>query len=94
MDVLVIFVACVLVALAWYLLILAVPRHQPVLLGKPLAPGRARAARIAGWVALVASLAGFVQAIGWEQGPVFWAAVLMLAAIAWVLLLTRLRDAQ
>lgn len=47
---------------------------------------RRRALRIGASAGFVASLAGYVAAIGWEQGPVFWTAALMLSALGVALL--------
>lgn len=60
---------------AWWLLAIAMPPREPP---QP----RRRRLRLAGAAALVASLPCFVVPIGVEQGPVFWAATMMLAAMA------------
>lgn len=67
----------ILILAAWWLLAMAMP---------PCAAARARRLRAAAAGALLLSLAGFVAAIGVEQGPVFWAAALMLGALAVALL--------
>ena len=67
----------ILVLVAWWLLAVAMP---------PCAATRARQLRTAAVAALLLSLAGFIAAIGVGQGPVFWAAALMLGALAIALL--------
>lgn len=69
---------------AWLSLGSGLPRHAGV---APPRPPRAR--RIAGWLLLAAGPVWFVAGWGWEFGLVYWAAVLMLSAIACVLLLAR-----
>ncbi|HET6396614.1 MAG TPA: DUF3325 domain-containing protein [Pseudoxanthomonas sp.] len=76
-----------LCALAWVLLSLGLPTHHQSLFGRPPAPRARRGLRAAGWAVLAASFAWFVAGRGWEYGPVFWLAALMLAAVAWVLAL-------
>ncbi|NZA25181.1 DUF3325 family protein [Luteimonas sp. SJ-92] len=79
-------VAGVLLLLAaWWLLASAMPPRDPPL------PPRRRRLRLAGAVALAASLPCFVVPIGVEQGPVFWGAAMMLAAMA-IALVRALRD--
>lgn len=74
--------------LAWPLLALAMPKHQRVLLGRELAPFAGAALRVLGGVLLATGLAAFVDARGPAQGPVFWAASLVVTALGWVLLMT------
>ncbi|MDH5833970.1 hypothetical protein [Luteimonas kalidii] len=47
---------------------------------------RRRALRVGAGAGFAISLAGYVAAIGIEQGPVFWTAALMLSALAVALL--------
>ena len=68
-----------LILAAWWLLAAAMPPQ-------PRPPLRTRGYRIVAGCALVASLACYIAAIGVEQGPVFWSAVLMLGALAVALL--------
>ncbi|TYT23553.1 hypothetical protein FZO89_14965 [Luteimonas viscosa] len=70
-------IGTVLILAAWWLLAVAM---------SPGAATRRRALRLGAVAALVASLACYVVAIGVEQGPVFWTAVLMLGALAVALL--------
>ena len=70
-------VSVLLMLSAWWLLAVAMP---------PCPPLRARPLRVAAGCALALSLAGFIGAIGLEQGPVFWTAALMLGALAVALL--------
>lgn len=70
---------------AWGLLSLGLPRHA----ADAMRPVRLRARRAAGWTLLAAGPVWFVAGWGWEFGLVYWAAVLMLCAIVWVLLLAR-----
>ncbi|MBW3551676.1 MAG: DUF3325 domain-containing protein [Proteobacteria bacterium] len=71
----------VLILLAWPLLILSMAKHQEQIIGRLLPARQARALRATGWLALAASLGCLVSGIGWEQGPVFWTAGLMLGGI-------------
>lgn len=66
-------VGSLLILAAWWLLAAAMP---------PCAAPRARRLRAIAVAALLLSLGGFIAAIGFEQGPVFWAAALMLGALA------------
>lgn len=61
----------------WWLLAAAMP---------PCQVSRARRLRVTGALALALSLGCYLHAIGFEQGPVFWAAALMLGALAVALL--------
>jgi hypothetical protein len=72
-----------LILWAWVGLSLGLPRHG----GTALPPGRQRARRLAGWMLLALSPVVFIGGGGWEFGLVYWAAMLMLCAIAWVLVL-------
>ena len=74
-----------LILWAWVGLSLGLPRHGRA--GLP--PSRQCARRLAGWLLLATSPAVFVAGWGWEFGLVYWAAMLMLCAIAWVLVLAR-----
>ncbi|WP_202840187.1 DUF3325 family protein [Luteimonas saliphila] len=72
-------IGTVLIFAGWWLLAVAMaPRTG--------SPSRRRALRLGGGAAFVASLASYIVAIGVEQGPVFWTAVLMLGALAVALL--------
>jgi hypothetical protein len=71
----------------WCLLCLGMERHHRDLFRVLPSPGRRRRLRIGGWFALVLAFATGVYATGWEFGPVLWACALMLAALAWTLLL-------
>lgn len=64
-----------LILAGWWLLAVAMPPHQP-------APARRRRLRLAGACALASSLPCYLVAVGAQQGPVFWAAALMLGAMA------------
>jgi hypothetical protein len=74
-----------LILWAWVNLSLGLPRHA----GIAVPPQRLRARRLAGGLLLALSPAVFVAGWGWEFGLVYWAAMLMLCAIAWVLVLAR-----
>lgn len=75
---------------AWCLLSLGLPRYHQQALRRPLSAVRARTLRAGGWMLLVASAVWFVATQGWEFGPVFWLAALMLTGLGWSLVLTRL----
>ncbi len=62
-----------LILAGWWLLAVGMP---------PCPAARARRLRMAAGGALVLSLALFMDGVGFEQGPVFWAATLMLGALA------------
>lgn len=64
-----------LILAGWWLLAIAMPPRQSD-------PARRRRLRLAGACALASSLACYLFAIGVEQGAVFWAAALMLGAMA------------
>lgn len=69
-----------LVAGAWWMLLRAMP---PAYRGaREVGAAARRALRIAATLALLASLACYIAAIGIEQGPVFWTCTLMLGALA------------
>lgn len=73
---------------AWCLLGLGLPRHHQAVLGRAPGATTRRAMRTGGWLMLAAGLAWFVGWKGWAQGPIFWSAALVLAALAWVLAMT------
>ena len=75
---------------AWCLLSLGLPRHHQQALRRPLPARREWTLRAGGWILLAASAVWFVTTQGWEFGPVFWLAALMLTGLAWSLVLTRL----
>lgn len=64
-----------LILAGWWLLAVSMPPRQAT-------PARRRRLRVAGAGALASSLACYLVAIGAEQGAVFWAAALMLGAMA------------
>jgi hypothetical protein len=73
---------------AWALLSLGMPKHHQALLGAALPAARRRLLRGGGWLLLAAAFALCMAAYGTGQGPIFWAAAMVLGAIAWVLLST------
>ncbi|MCF7220692.1 DUF3325 domain-containing protein [Marilutibacter chinensis] len=73
---------------AWILLALGLPRHHKAVFGTDPAPARRRLLRAAGWCLLPLGFAVAAADRGWGQGPIFWAASLVIAALAWVLLMT------
>lgn len=77
-----------LAMVAWMLLALGLPRHHKAVFGADPSPGTCRLSRAAGWTLLPLAFAVAVAAHGWGQGPIFWAASLVLGALAWVLLMT------
>lgn len=78
--------------LGWALLSLGLPRHHVAVFGSEPGPARSRRLRAAGWVLLALGLPACVGEYGAGQGPVFWASALVVAAIAWVLLMTWLGE--
>lgn len=79
----------VLCVAAFAALALAMERHQDDLFGAPLAPGRTRGLRAAGWGLLLLALAVVVRSQGWALGLVayaghtsFGAAAVFIALIA------------
>lgn len=74
--------------LAWALLALGLARHYAAWFGPAPAPARRRALRVLGWLGLPAGWWLAVALRGYELGSVLWAAMLMLAALAWALLMT------
>ncbi|WP_374605386.1 DUF3325 family protein [Arenimonas sp.] len=73
--------------LAWALLALGLPGHHRAWFGRPLSPVRRRVLRTLGWLCLPAGWGLAVVLRGYELGSVLWAASLMLAALAWALLM-------
>lgn len=94
MDAMAFTLALLLAFAAWVTLSLGLPKHQTAALGHMLAPAASRRLRLLGWVLLAADLALLVALRGWELGPVLWACLLIVTAIAWTLLLTRLSAAH
>ena len=76
------------VLLAWVLFSLAMPKHRQAVLARTLPARTAPWLQVAAWCLLAAGLAACVAAKGASQGAIFWGALLILAAIAWVLLMT------
>lgn len=74
--------------LAWCLLSLGMEKHYAQVFAGRYDARRARVWRAFGWALHAAAFAGFAAWKGWEFGPIFWAAVLMLSALAWSLSLT------
>jgi hypothetical protein len=68
-------------------LCLAMPRHYSELLSGALPLGRARLARLAGWLLLILSMWASVAADGWGFGLVQGFAVLMASVILLVFLM-------
>ncbi|SFK30739.1 DUF3325 domain-containing protein [Lysobacter sp. cf310] len=74
--------------LAWCLLSLGMEKHYAQACAGRYDARRARVWRGLGWALHAAAFAGFAAWKGWEFGPIFWAVVLMLSALAWSLSLT------
>lgn len=74
--------------LAWCLLSLGMEKHYAQVFAGRYDARRARVWRAFGWALHAAAFAGFTAWKGWEFGPIFWAVVLMLSALAWSLSLT------
>ena len=73
--------------IGWALLALGLPGHHRAWFGAAPAPGRRRLLRTAGWACLPVAWALAVMQHGYELGSVLWAATLMLAALAWALVM-------
>lgn len=80
-------VALALCYAGWCLLCLGMERHHREFFGAAPSSRRRRRLRVGGWFALLLAFAISVHAIDWEFGPVLWVCALMLAALAWSLLL-------
>lgn len=74
-----------LIVTGWAALSLAMPRHHQEAFGAMPSDARRHLFRIAGFGSLAAAFAICVAAIGWEFGPVRWAALLCFGAVVWVL---------
>ncbi|KAB8198130.1 DUF3325 family protein [Lysobacter maris] len=72
---------------AWMLLALGLPRHRQAVFGAAASDRGGHLLRLAGWSLLPLAFAIAVEDHGWGQGPIFWAAALVIAALAWVLLM-------
>ena len=72
---------------AWSLLALGLPRHHAEWFGRAPTPLQRRLLRGHGWAGLGLALALSLRAHGPELGIVLWAVAMMLAAMAWALLL-------
>ena len=67
-------------------------RHQEDLFGRPMVPATARSLRVAGWAALLLSLAVAVRAQGWALGLVSYSGHTSLsAALVFGLLIVQAR---
>ncbi|MBS7458677.1 DUF3325 domain-containing protein [Coralloluteibacterium stylophorae] len=71
----------------WCLLALGMERHHRDAFGSAPPRRRRRLLRGGGWLLLTLAFTTGIAARGWEFGPVAWACALMLAGLAWVLLL-------
>lgn len=71
----------------WALLALGLPGHHRAWFGTAPAPGRRRFLRVSGWACLPLAWLMAVTQQGYELGSVLWAATLMLAALAWALVM-------
>lgn len=74
--------------LAWALLALGLPRHHASWFGTAPMGMWMRVFRLLGWLGLPLGWALAVVMRGYELGSVLWAALLMLAALTWALLMT------
>lgn len=73
--------------IGWALLALGLPAHHRAWFGAAPARWRLRLLRTAGWACLPMAWALAVVQQGYELGSVLWAATLMLAALAWALVM-------
>ena len=71
----------------WALLALGPPGHHRAWFGAAPAPGRLRLLRAAGWACLPLAWGLAVMQQSYELGSVLWTATLMLAALAWTLVM-------
>ena len=74
--------------LAWAMLSMAMPKHGNIVLKRQ--PGKTGARRLRWLGTLLLFLGAYAVIVekGWEFGVVYWLGIIMLAAIAWVLMLT------
>lgn len=94
MDAIAFALAALLAFAAWVALSLGLPRYQTAALGHVLTPSASRRLRLLGWTLLAADLVLMVVLRGWELGPILWACLLIVTAIVWTLVLTRLSTAH
>tara|TARA_R110002020_G_scaffold26323_10_gene85056 strand:+ start:980 stop:1315 length:336 start_codon:yes stop_codon:yes gene_type:complete len=71
----------------WALLALGLAGHHRAWFGTAPSPSRRRFLRVSGWACLPLAWWLAVLAQGYELGSVYWAATLMLAALAWALVM-------
>ena len=71
----------------WALLALGLSGHHRAWFGRAPSPLRRRLLRASGWACLPLAWWLAVLAQGYELGSVYWAATLMLAALAWALVM-------
>jgi hypothetical protein len=76
------------IVLAWTSFSLAMPKHQRAVLARMLPAHATPWLQLTAWCLLAAGLAACIATKGASQGPIFWGALLMLTAFAWVLLMT------
>lgn len=94
MDAIAFGLAGLLAFAAWVALSLGLPRYQAAAFGHVLTPSASSRLRVLGWTMLAADLLLMVALRGWELGPILWACLLIVTAIAWTLLLSRLAMAH
>ena len=71
----------------WALLALGLSGHHRAWFGTSPSPSRRRFLRGTGWACLPLAWWLAVEGHGYELGSVYWAAMLMLAALAWALVM-------
>lgn len=76
------------VLLAWVLFAVAMPKHRQAVLARTLPASATPWLRVVASCLLATGLAACVAAKGASQGSIFWAALLILTGIGWVLLMT------
>lgn len=74
--------------LAWAMLSMAMPKHGDAVLKRRISETVMRRLRWTGTLLLFIGAYALIAEKGWEFGVVYWLGIIMLAAIAWVLMLT------
>lgn len=76
--------------LAWAVLSVSMPKHGNALLKRQLREAGQRRLRWFGISLLGIGAYALIAEHGWEFGPVYWLGVIMLSALLWVMILTKI----